>query len=160
MALARLVDYLDSNHVQYVVITHSPAFTAQCIAGLTHIPGRELAKAVMVWMDGRLAMAVLPATCRLDLAALRKAARAEMVILASEEEFFDKFPECETGAMPPFGNLYGMMTYADEALARDREVAFNAGTHRELIRMSWEDYARLAEPMVLRIAMGPRAQAA
>lgn len=160
MALAKLMDYLDENHTRYVVISHSPAFTAQCIAGLAHIPGKELAKAVMVKLDGQLAMAVLPASYRVDLNLLKEAAHAGSAVLAGEEDFFDRFPESETGAMPPFGNLYGIPVFAEESLAKDKEIAFNAGTHRELIRISWDDFARLVEPKTVRFAAGHPAEAA
>ncbi len=160
MAVAALTEYLDQNRIPYTVITHSPAYTAQGIAGLTHISGKELAKTVIVMMDGKLVMAVLPANFHVDLAALKRALKARSVELAAEEDVLDRFAECETGAMPPFGNLYGLPVFADENLARDKEIAFNAGTHRELIRMAWDDFKRLAEPMVLRFAAGRCVQAA
>lgn len=160
MALAKLTNYLDTHRVQYVVITHSPAYTAQGIAGLAHIPGRELAKTVMVKLDGSLVMAVLPAKYHVDLAALRRSANAKTASLASEEDFKDLFPECETGAMPPFGNLYGLRVFADRSLELDKEIAFNAGTHRELIRMRWDDFKRLADPKMIGFAAGQTAEAA
>jgi Ala-tRNA(Pro) deacylase len=160
MALAKLTEYLDTNKVRYMVITHSPAYTAQGIAGLAHIPGRELAKTVMVKLDGELVMAVLPAKYHVDLVALRRAFDAKTASLASEEEFQDRFPECETGAMPPFGNLYGLTVFADYSLERDQEIAFNAGTHRELIRMGWEDYRKLVQPTMVPFAAGRSAEAA
>jgi Ala-tRNA(Pro) deacylase len=160
MPLASLMEYLDSRHVPYLVITHSPAYTAQGIAGLTHISGKELAKTVIVKLDGKMVMAVLPASFHVDLAALKRILKAKAIALAPEDEFKDRFDDCETGAMPPFGNLFGVPVFADENLARDEEIAFNAGTHRELIRMRWADYRRLAEPMVIRFAAGHSAQAA
>ncbi len=117
MPLSKLRDFLDSNQVKYLVISHSLAYTAQGIAALTHIKGKELAKTVMVMVDGRLAMAVVPASFRVDLHRLKKYLGAETVELASEHEFRDRFPDCETGSMPPFGNLYGMDVFADETLA-------------------------------------------
>jgi Ala-tRNA(Pro) deacylase len=160
MALANLTAYLDTHKVPYIVITHSPAYTAQGIAGLTHISGKELAKTVIVKLDEKIVMAVLPANFHVDLAALKRASKARSVALASEEEFKNRFADCETGAMPPFGNLFGVPVYADENLSKDKEIAFNAGTHRELIRMTWLDYQRLAEPMVVRLAASHNAQAA
>ena len=154
MALSSLMEYLDRHHVKYVVIAHSPAYTAQGIAGLTHIPGKQLAKTVMVKLDGQLAMAVVPANFHVDLEHLRKATDSKSATVASEEDFQGRFPECETGAMPPFGNLYGMPVFAEESLAEDKEIAFNAGTHRELIRMNWEDYRKLVEPKVVCFAAG------
>ena len=154
MAFSSLQEFLDRHNVRYIVLSHSPAYTAQGVAGLTHIPGKELAKTVIVKLDGKLVMAVVPAMFHVDLAQLKKAANAKTVALASEEEFRDRFPECETGAMPPFGNLYGIPVFADEILAKDKEIAFNAGSHRELIRMGWEDFEKLVEPKVVRIAAG------
>jgi Ala-tRNA(Pro) deacylase len=160
MAVAKLAEYLDTNRVRYVVISHSPAYTAQGIAGLTHISGRELAKTVIVKLDENLAMAVLPAKFHVDLLLLKRAAGAKSVMLASEEDFRERFPECETGAMPPFGNLYGLPVYADKSLEKDKEIAFNAGTHRELIRMAWEDFKTLVQPRMLQFAAGQSAEAA
>jgi Ala-tRNA(Pro) deacylase len=160
MTLTSLTQYLDTQHVPYVVIAHSPAYTAQGIAGLVHISGKELAKTVIVRLDGRLAMAVLPAKFHVDLELLRKTAHAKSVALAGEEEFKDRFPECETGAMPPFGNLFGLDVFADDSLEKDKEIAFNAGTHRELIRMAWEDFKRLVEPRVMQLAAGRSTEAA
>jgi len=160
VAIPSLVNYLDEQTVRYVVITHSPAYTAQGIAGLAHIPGQELAKTVIVKLDGKLAMAIIPAKYHVDLGRLRKAAKSRTAELAVEDDFKDRFPECETGAMPPFGNLYGLAVFADESLEKDKEIAFNAGTHRELIRMSWEDFKRLVLPIMVRFAAGRTAEAA
>ena len=154
MVLTRLKQFLDANFVEYVVISHSVAYTAQGIAALTHIPGRELAKTVVVKLDNQLAMAVLPASYHVDLALLRQGTRAKSVSLASETEFKDRFPDCELGSMPPFGNLYDMPVFADSALTRDLEIAFNAGSHRELVRMAWADYVRLVRPAIVPLAAG------
>ena len=160
MALASLTEYLDTHNVAYVVISHSPAYTAQGVAGLAHISGKELAKTVIVKLDGKMAMAVIPAKFHVDLALLRNATNAKSVALASEDEFKDRFPQCETGAMPPFGNLFSLDVLADDSLEKDKEIAFNAGTHRELIRITWEDFKRLAKPKVIRFAAGRSAEAA
>ena len=160
MPLMRLREYLDKNNVKYVVISHSPAYTAQGIAALAHIPGKELAKTVIVKLDGKLAMAVLPATFQVDFGLLKRATKANTVELASEVEFKDRFPECEAGAMPPFGNLYGIDVFAEERLAEDKDIAFNAGSHKELIRLAWEDFQRLAKPTMARFAAGRAAEAA
>ena len=152
MPLSMLREFLDRNRIQYLVISHSVAYTAQGIAALTHTPGRELAKTVMVMVDGRLAMAVVPASLRVDLYRLKKYLGVDSVELATEHEFRDRFPDCETGSMPPFGNLYGMDVFADQSLAEDKEIAFNAGTHRELVRMSFEDFRRLANPVLIPLA--------
>lgn len=152
MPLSKLREYLDQNNIKYLVISHSVAYTAQGIAALTHTPGRELAKTVVILIDDRLAMAVVPASHRVDLARLRKYLNAETVELATESQFRDSFPDCETGAMPPFGNLYGMDVFADESLTRDKEIAFNAGSHRELVRMSFEDFRALVKPVLIPLA--------
>lgn len=152
MPLTSLRQYLDTHNVRYTVISHSPAYTAQGIAALAHVPGQELAKTVVVRVDGKLVMAILPASFQVDLNLLKQATGAKTAELASEDEFKERFPECETGAMPPFGNLYGMDVVADERLAKDKEIAFNACSHRELIRLSWEDFKRLAAPKVAKFA--------
>ena len=149
MPLTKVRTFLDQHHVKFVVITHSKAYTAQGIAAIAHIPGQELAKTVIVKQDGALAMAVLPASFQVDLLALKKVVGVRDASLASEREFKQHFPDCETGAMPPFGNLYGIPVYVDSTLTRDREIAFNAGTHYELIRMEYADFAKLVEPVVL-----------
>lgn len=154
MALIRLREFLDSHNVKYVAISHSVAYTTQGVAALTHISGKELAKTVIVKIDGELAMAVLPASLHVDLSLLRTAAGANSATLASEEEFKNRFPDCETGAMPPFGNLYGMSVFADESLSRDKEIAFNAGSHRELLRLAWKDFEKLAKPRVAKFSTG------
>jgi Ala-tRNA(Pro) deacylase len=160
MYLSKLREFLDSYDIKYVVISHSVAYTAQGIAALAHIPGKELAKTIIVKLDGELAMAVLPASHLIDTAALASACGCRKAELATEAEFKDRFPDCEVGAMPPFGHLYGMKVFAEESLSRDQEIAFNAGSHRELIRMSWSDYERLVQPRVLRFAAGRRSTAA
>ncbi len=153
MPAAKLQQFLDDKGVRYVSIKHSPAFTAQEIAAEAHIPGREVAKTVMVSLDGELAMAVLPASRQVDLEALKEVTGADQVEICAEADFADEFPECETGAMPPFGNLWEMDVYADESLAADEEIAFNAGTHSELVRLAYEDFVRLVEPEVGRFGV-------
>ena len=160
MSLTKLKEFLDVNKVRYVAISHSVAYTAQGIAALVHIPGKELAKTVVVKINRNLAMAVVPASCHVDLALLKTATGADTVQLATEDEFKDCFPDCETGAMPPFGNLYGMMVYADESLAQDQEIAFNAGSHRELVRMAWLDFERLVKPRLMTLRAGKHVSAA
>ncbi len=152
MPLQKLKEFLDSHNVKYVIIAHSPAYTAAGIAALAHIPGKELAKTVMVKIDDALAMTVVSASQHVDLKVLKAATFARTVNLATEDEFKESFPDCEVGAMPPFGNLYGMPVFADESLSRDKEIAFNAGSHRELVRIAWEDFEKLVQPRVMRIA--------
>ena len=149
MPAIRLKEYLDKQHVKYVTIDHSPAFTAQEVAQRAHIPGKEMAKTVIVKIDGELAMVVTPASEVVRLGQLKKALGAKDVELASEYEFKDAFPDCETGAMPPFGNLYGMKVYVSPTLREDEEIAFNAGTHKELVRLNFSDFERLVEPTLL-----------
>lgn len=152
MPVNKLKEFLDKNQVKYDVITHSTAFTAQEIASLTHIKGKELAKTVVVRLDGALAMAVLPASFQVDLSRLKAAAGAETIELANEAGFKGRFPECETGAMPPFGQLYDMPVFVDENLTRDKEIAFSAGSHHELIRLSFDDFVKLVRPKVATFA--------
>src|SRR5579864_6348743 len=148
MPLSKLRDFLDSHEIKYLVISHSLAYTAQGIAALTHVSGKKLAKTVIVKIDGILAMAVIPASLHVDLDRLRTITGAKEVALATEREFKHAFPDCETGAMPPFGNLYDMAVYADASLAENDEITFSAGTHRELVRMNWNDMQRLVNPTV------------
>jgi Ala-tRNA(Pro) deacylase len=154
MPVKRLKEFLDSQGVKYVSINHSPAYTAQEVAASAHVRGKELAKTVMVTLDGRMAMAVLPASRKLSFDLLRQAAGAENVQLAGERAFCDLFPGCEVGAMPPFGNLYDMEVYVSKLLADDAEIAFNAGSHTELIRLAYSDFQRLAQPKLAPIAFG------
>jgi Ala-tRNA(Pro) deacylase len=149
MPTQKLKDYLDQRGIQYVTISHSPAYTAQRIAELTHIPGRELAKTVIVKIDDKFAMAVLPASRRVNLRHLQEAIGADEVVVANETEFKELFADCEVGAMPPFGNLYDMGVYISEQLAEDEEIAFNAGSHSELVKMSYRDFANLVTPQVV-----------
>jgi Ala-tRNA(Pro) deacylase len=152
MPVQRLKEFLDKNDVRYVLISHSRAFTAAATAAITHTPGKEIAKTVMVKVDGQLAMAVVPGSRHLDLRALEEELGAHRVELVSEEEFQSVFPDCELGAMPPFGTLYGLSVYVDTKLEDDPEIAFNAGSHRELMRMQYADYERLEHPQILPIA--------
>ena len=152
MPVTRLKELLDKERVKYVTIGHSAAFTAQEIAASAHIPGRELAKTVMVKVDGKMAMAVLSASSRVNFDLFKKAAGSKSVELAGEEEFQGMFPECQPGAMPPFGNLWEIPVYVEESLAEDEEIAFNAGSHTELIRLAYKDFARLVGPKVAKFA--------
>jgi Ala-tRNA(Pro) deacylase len=152
MPITKLKEFLDSRDVKYLTILHSPAYTAQEIAQRAHVPGQEMAKTVIVKIDDRLAMAVLGASAHVDLAKLRAATAAPELRLATEQEFKDQFPDCEVGAMPPFGNLYGMQTFIEETLSRAREIVFNAGSHTQVIRLACEDYMRLVNPTVLTFA--------
>ena len=148
----QLKAFLDQERIKYVTIRHSPAYTAQEVASATHISGRLIAKTVIVKIEGSPAMVVLPANRKVVMLELREALAADKVKLATEEEFKTLFPDCEVGAMPPFGNLYGMPVYVAPALTEDEEIAFNAGTHTELIRMSYRDFDRLVKPKVIDVS--------
>jgi Ala-tRNA(Pro) deacylase len=152
MPVKKLKEFLDANQIKYVSVTHSPAYTAQQIAASAHIPGKELAKTVVVKLDGKLAMAVLPASLKVDFDLLKRASGAGKAELATESEFRETFPGCELGAMPPFGNLYGMEVYVAAPLTADEEIAFNAGSHVELIKLAYKDFERLVKPRVAEIS--------
>lgn len=152
MPTARLKEFLDSQGVRYVSTSHSVAYTAQEVAASAHVRGKEMAKTVIVRIDGKLAMAVLPAAPKVDVKRLQEATGARQVEIATEGDFREAFPGCELGAMPPFGNLYGMDVYVDEHLSHDQEISFNAGTHREVIRMAYADFERLVRPKVVALA--------
>ena len=153
MPVKKLRKYLDDNHIKYVTLTHSLAYTAQEIAARSHIPGKEMAKTVVVKLGNKMAMAVLPASYKIDFETLAEVTGSNHVDLASEEEFKYLFPGCEIGAMPPFGNLYDMDVYVSEKLAEDDEIFFNAGTHTELIKMDYADFERLVKPKVLKFSL-------
>jgi Ala-tRNA(Pro) deacylase len=146
MPAQKLKEFLDCSRVKYVTITHSLAYTAQEIAASAHIAGKGLAKTLMVKIDDKMAMAVLPASYKVNFDLLKKAAGASKVELANEQEFRDMFPELEVGAMPPFGNLYGIEVFVDESLSQDDEIAFNAGSHTELMKLAYRDFERLVKP--------------
>jgi len=152
MPSRKLKEFLDSHQIKYITITHSPAYTAQQTAQVAHIPSRELAKTVMIEIDGKAAMAVLPADHKVDFDLLKQLTAADKVELASEQEFRTLFPDCEVGAMPPFGNLYGMDVYVHEALAEDEQIGFNAGSHSEIIKMAYRDFESLVKPKIVDIS--------
>ena len=152
MPSKKLREFLDSHNIKYVSIKHSIAYTAQEIAASAHIRGKELAKTVLIKVDGKMLMAVLPASYRIDFEALKFSLGAERLRLANEQEFKDKFPECEVGAMPPFGNLYDMEVFVAQSLTDDEEIYFNAGTHTELIQMSYKDFEKLVQPKTLKFS--------
>jgi Ala-tRNA(Pro) deacylase len=142
-------DFLNQNGVAHQVIRHAQAFTASSVAGAAHVPGKDMAKTVVVNLDGHLALAVLPANRMVNVERLRLAAGAVFAELADEREIAGDFPGCEPGAMPPFGNLFGMDVFVEPHLTQDPEIAFNAGTHHELIRMAYKDFERLAHPKLV-----------
>lgn len=149
MLVSALRSLLDDNGVIYETVRHPTAYTAQEIAASAHISGYRLAKTVMVKLDGKLAMAVVPAANQVNLNQLRRETGAHRVELAHEDEFKDEFPECELGAMPPFGNLYGMEVFVEKLLGEHETIAFNAGDHDEVMTLAYRDFARLARPKLL-----------
>ena len=148
MPVRKLKEFLDMENIKYVSIYHSTGYTAQEIAASVHIKGGEMAKTVMVKLDGKLAMAVLPASHQVDFEHLKRASGAQDARLAIEKEFKDLFRDCDLGSMPPFGNLYGMNVFVSRALTQDKEIAFNAGSHYELIRLAYKDFERLVSPKI------------
>ena len=146
MGLKKLREYLDGNHIKYVVLSHSLAYSAQEVAASVHIPGKEVAKTVLVNVNGKLVMAVLPANYNINFNRLMIALGGGDVFLAPENELLELFPDCELGAMPPFGNLYNMEVFVAKSLAEDEEIAFNAGSHTEIIKMDYKDFAQMVEP--------------
>jgi Ala-tRNA(Pro) deacylase len=156
MSISRtLKDYLDREHVHYDVLPHPEAFRATAIAQALHTPEKEMAKVVIVKVEERFAMAVLPASWQIDLHRLREVFLTRHVRLATEDEFKDLFPDCEVGAMPPFGILYGLPVYVDQSLAEDEQILFQAGTHSEAIRMRYQDFAALVFPVVAEFHRSP-----
>jgi len=152
MPISKLKEFLDRKRIRYVTISHSPAYTAQGIAASAHVKGKVLAKTVMIKVNGKMAMAVLPAPYKIDFQLMKKALETEDIELASEEEFEALFPGCEVGAMPPFGNLYGMEVFVCRELAKDDEIAFNAGSHTELIKLDYAVFERLVKPKILKFS--------
>ena len=149
MISTQLKNYLNTTGVAYTAHPHRPAYTSQEIAQATHIPGREMLKSVILKTDdGQLVMAVVSAKEAVNLTALREKIGCNVLRLASENEFRQAFPGCEPGAMPPFGNLFNLPTYCEAELSRNTEIEFNGGTHKATIRMTFEDYKRLANPEI------------
>ena len=155
MPALRLHEFLDSHQVKYLKIEHSPAYTAQEIAAVTHTPGRELAKSIIVKIDGKIVRAVLPASRRINFNRLKQITRAKTAELATEGEFEELFPDCQLGAMPPFGNLYDIDVFVDESLVDDEEIAFNACNHHELIRLAFKDFKKLVDPKIMGFTWKP-----
>ena len=144
--------FLDENDIKYVTINHSLAFTAVEIAKSAHIPSKEMAKTVIIKVDNELAMAVVPANYKVKLDILKAALGTDNVELATEPEFTAVFRDCEVGAMPPFGNLYGMEVYVAESLTEDEKINFNAGSHSEVMQMDYKDFENLVKPKFVLLA--------
>lgn len=152
MLCPRLHHFLDDAHAPYTALEHPRTVTAQETANVTRIGNRHFAKTVMLKVDGKLAMVVMPAAYRVDLTRLSRALGGPLVELAEETEFRTAFADCEIGAMPPFGHLYGMPVYVDARLAEEPEIAFNAGSHTDVVRMPYAEFERLAQPELLWLA--------
>lgn len=144
-----LKDFLENHHVKYMSINHSPGYTAQEIAAAAHISGKQFAKTVIVKLGNQLAMVVLPANEHVNFAALKEAAGVSTADLARESDFKGKFPECEVGAMPPFGNLYDMPVFVSNHLGEYEQIIFNAGSHSELMKLAYRDFERLVHPKII-----------
>ena len=144
----RMEKYLRENGVGFEVKTHEQAFTMQEVAAALHVPGNQVAKVVIVCADKEKVMLVLPAPYRMNVDLVRDMVGANKVRLAKEEEFADLFPDCATGAMPPFGNLYGVPFYVDRSMAEEPDMVFRIGTHRETMKITYADFIRLAQPVV------------
>lgn len=145
-------DYLDSHNVQYECVPHAQAYAAQEVAQTLHVSGKRFAKPIVIEADGRFLMAVLPATHRVDLHGLKEKLGVKKLDLVPEGELAKFCPDCELGALPPFGNLYGMEMWVDKSLAESEEIMFNAGSHTVAVRMKYADFARLAAPHLARFA--------
>ncbi len=150
--LEKLRNLLETNHAPYTQTTHPTAFTAREVASAEHLPAREVAKTVVIFGDGGFHMIVLPANRVVDLQEVRLALGLTHVRLATEDELAKLFPDCELGAMPPFGGLYGIPVYFDGSLTGEDTIAFNAGTHRDVVHMRTGDYQNLAQPVVVSLA--------
>lgn len=149
MLSPRLHHFLDQHRAPYTTLVHAHTVTAQATAHAAHIGNRDFAKTVMLKVDGALAMMVMPTAYRVDLTRLSRALGGPVVELAEETQFKDAFPDCEVGAMPPFGNLYDMPVFVDSRLADQSEIAFNAGSHTEVVRMPYAEFERLVSPQRL-----------
>jgi Ala-tRNA(Pro) deacylase len=148
----RLESYLNEHQVPFQIQQHVRAFSAQKIAEGEHIPGNMVAKTVIVLADNQMIELVLPASYRADLNKFRAILQAKEVRLAHEEEFFDAFPDCEVGAMPPFGNLYGVPVYVEESLTKQETIVFPVGTYTETMSLHYADFERLVHPKVIAFA--------
>jgi Ala-tRNA(Pro) deacylase len=153
MPVRPVAEFLDQNQINYHCYNHAPTMTAMETAESAHIPGHQLAKTVVLKADGRHIMAVLPATERLDMDKLRDAVGARHIEMAPESEFNSLFPWCEIGGEPPLGTLYGMDVFMDSGLMTEDVIAFNAGTHTELVKMDMQSYRALQHPMVYPLAV-------
>jgi Ala-tRNA(Pro) deacylase len=144
--LKNLEDYLKGEGVEYEINIHSEAYTAQEIAARQHVPGRMLAKVVILKSGEQFIMVVISANCKIDFLKAKERFKVSDIRLATEEEFQDLFPGCEVGAMPPFGNLYDMKVYVGQEITQNEYMVFNAGNHVETVKMKYSDFERLVNP--------------
>jgi len=158
--LIRLKELFDEAKVSYEVYNHPLAYTAQEIAARQHFSGKEMAKVVMIEVDDRLIMGVIPGSQKINLNTVKASLGAKQARLATEDEFISRFPECEVGAMPPFGHLFGLPVFVDPALEKDDVIYFNAGNHVQTVRLSYKDFARLVKPQIARLVAAPKREAA
>jgi Ala-tRNA(Pro) deacylase len=147
--LSRLQDFLDRTHTSYGHTVHSPAYTARQLARAEHVPEKEIAKTIVFVGDKGYGMAVLAADCSANLRELRDFLGMSHLRLATEEELGTLFNDSELGAMPPFGNLYGIPVYVDDSLCGEEMIAFNAGTHRDAVHMHFGDFLKLVQPEII-----------
>jgi Ala-tRNA(Pro) deacylase len=148
MIASSVSEFLRTHGVPFSVVTHRTAFTAQEEAAVSHVPGRRWAKTVVCVADSDPVLAVLPAHYSIDVERLRVIVGATALRLANEVELAPLYPECELGAMPPLGPLYGQRVFVDQSLMDDTEILFNAGTHTDAVRMKLDDFTRLVHPVV------------
>jgi len=158
--LRKLKELFDEAKVSYEVYNHPLAYTAQEIAARQHFSGKEMAKVVMIEVDDRLIMGVIPGSQKINLNTVKASLGAKQARLATEDEFISRFPECEVGAMPPFGHLFGLPVFVDPALEKDDVIYFNAGNHVQTVRLSYKDFARLVKPQIARLVAAPKREAA
>jgi Ala-tRNA(Pro) deacylase len=149
--LKKLKEALEEAKISYEVYNHALAYTAQEIAAKQHVSGKEIAKVVMIDVAGALVMGVIPASRKINLDLVKASLGAKTARLATEDEFIARFPDCEIGAMPPFGNLFGLKVYVDPALEQDEHIYFNAGNHTQTVRLKYADFACLVKPQVVRL---------
>ncbi len=158
--IKKLKELFDETKVSYEVYNHPLAYTAQEIAQRQHFSGNEMAKVVMLKVDGKVVMAVVTGNQKVHLPTVRASLAAYEVSLATEDEFYSKFPGCEIGAMPPFGNLFGLPVYVDPAVTKDESIYFNAGNHVQTVRIRYKDFEKLVNPQVVRLTVEKKKHAA
>lgn len=155
--LEKLLAFLDENKIEYTRHSHPTAYTAREVASVEHVPAHKVAKTVVFFSENGYGMAVLPADSMVDLQGLRSVLGVARLRLATESELGDLFPDCELGAMPPFGNLFELPVFVDGELTSEQRIAFNAGTHRDVVHMQYRDFERLVKPKI--ISLGRHAAA-